>query len=114
VTTQGGFALLCGPRGQAWAAAAMKVAAELRISIKAVTIGLGNGVDVIDAEDSWHRLRGVREEGAILVRPDNIVGWRAAGESQDPERDVRRALLTCLGRKAEAAVATTLLFDGPA
>lgn len=114
VTTQGGFALLCGPKGQAWAAAAMKVAAELRISIKAVTIGLGNGVDVIDAEDTWHRVRGVSEKGAILVRPDNIVGWRAAGESQDPERDVRRALQTCLGRKAEAAVATTLRYDGPA
>jgi 2,4-dichlorophenol 6-monooxygenase len=108
VTTGGEFALLCGPKGQAWVAAAAKVAAGLHISLNAVTIGFGKGVDVIDAEDTWHRVRGISDEGAILVRPDNIVGWRIAGATQDPVQVLRRALKFCLGRQDEVAGIATL------
>ena len=114
VTTGGGFALLCGPKGQAWVAAADKVSAALNVRLNAVTIGHGKGVDVIDADDTWHRLRGVSDEGAILVRPDNIVGWRIVGGSEDPEQDLRRALQFCLAREAEVSGAAPLRTDRPA
>jgi 2,4-dichlorophenol 6-monooxygenase len=95
VTADGGFALLGGPRAQSWVAAAKKVAADLGVKIKAVTIGWGG--DVLDAEDSWWRVRGTDDGGALLVRPDTIIGWRSQGLSPDPEAELRAALLTCLG-----------------
>jgi 2,4-dichlorophenol 6-monooxygenase len=113
VTTDGGFALLCGPKGQAWVVAAGKVAEGLGVRLNAVTIGLGKGVDVIDAEDTWHRLRGIGDDGAILVRPDNIVGWRMAGGSQDPQQDLQRALRFCLARQTETAGAGRLRTARP-
>ena len=32
-----------------------------------------------DATGQWVRLRGVGEDGAVLVRPDAHVGWRSHG-----------------------------------
>ncbi|WP_444544810.1 aromatic-ring hydroxylase C-terminal domain-containing protein [Streptomyces anandii] len=44
----------------------------------------------------WARLHGTTADGAVLVRPDGFVAWRATGATPDPEgtlRDVLTALL---------------------
>ncbi|BBA97549.1 putative polyketide hydroxylase [Actinacidiphila reveromycinica] len=37
-------------------------------------------------------LHGIREEGAVLVRPDGFVAWRSEGARPDPESVLRAAL----------------------
>ncbi|WP_214326170.1 FAD-dependent monooxygenase [Nonomuraea sediminis] len=55
------------------------------------------GQDVLDVEGAWpgrYRLDG---DGAVLVRPDGYVAWRAEGASPDPRGDLAAALGTVLG-----------------
>jgi putative polyketide hydroxylase len=70
------FTLLTGPDGQAWADAAAQAGGRLGIGIEAHTIG--DGGDYADADGSWGQQYGVGEGGAVLVRPDGHVAWRAA------------------------------------
>lgn len=46
----------------------------------------------------WASITGLAPEGALLVRPDVFVGWRAEALPSDPEGELRRALSTILGR----------------
>ncbi|KAJ5713467.1 uncharacterized protein N7483_010648 [Penicillium malachiteum] len=70
-----GFALLTGIGGKAWKKAASQVGDELRVSIKAFSIGFRQ--DYEDVYFDWARIRGVDETGCVLVRPDNFVAWRS-------------------------------------
>ena len=71
----GAFALLTGHGGGAWAEAAEKVGAALGVCIRSSAIGFG--LEWQDLYDTWAALRGVEESGAVLVRPDRVVAWRA-------------------------------------
>lgn len=91
----GGFALITGPRGQSLAAAAKAVASEMRVDLTIATVG-SNG-NVRDTEARWADLSKLSEDGAVLVRPDNIVGWRIrAGSTKDIESEFTAALRSCL------------------
>ena len=48
--------------------------------------------------DEWAAATGLPPEGALLVRPDDFVGWRAEGLPEDPERELHQALSAILGR----------------
>lgn len=72
------------------------VADELAISLEAVVIGPGR--EVTDLYDDWTRLREVDESGAVLVRPDKHIGWRAMTLPDDPVAALRDALAGLLGR----------------
>jgi 2,4-dichlorophenol 6-monooxygenase len=90
------FTLITGITGEAWASAADKVAHELGVPLEAVVIGPGR--EITDLYYDWARLREIDESGALLVRPDKHVGWRAATLPDDPEAALRRALTAILGR----------------
>jgi 2,4-dichlorophenol 6-monooxygenase len=90
------FTLITGITGEAWASAADKVAHELGVPLEAVVIGPGR--EVTDLYYDWARLREIDESGALLVRPDKHVGWRAPTLPDDPEAALRRALTAILGR----------------
>lgn len=92
----GRFTLVTGIAGEAWADAAAKVAAELGVPLEAVVIGPGR--EVIDIYYDWARIRGVEESGAVLVRPDSHVAWRAQTLADDPEQTLAGALRAVLGR----------------
>jgi 2,4-dichlorophenol 6-monooxygenase len=77
----GSFVLMTGSRGKAWADAGRQIAETLGIPLNIVSIG--DGCEYGDVEHSWSWLRGVNEDGAILVRPDNHVGWRSIGMVAD-------------------------------
>jgi 2,4-dichlorophenol 6-monooxygenase len=90
------FTLLTGIAGEEWAAAAEKVAADLAVPLAAVVIGPGR--EVTDLYYDWARVREVAEDGALLVRPDKHIGWRAMTLADDPEQALRAAMTALLSR----------------
>lgn len=94
------FTLLTGIAGEAWEEAAAQVADELGVPLRAVVIGPGRAVT--DLYDDWVRLREVEEGGALLVRPDKHVAWRAHTLPEDPRGALRDALAQVLGRGEDA------------
>lgn len=72
---KGGFTLLTGIGGQGWKDAAEKIANRIGFEIRVFTIG--PGCDYEDVYFKWSDQREVDETGAVLVRPDLFVGWRA-------------------------------------
>jgi 2,4-dichlorophenol 6-monooxygenase len=89
------FTLLTGIAGQGWQDAATKVAVALGIELATVVIGPGRAVT--DLYYDWARLREIEESGALLVRPDKHIGWRADTLPADPEAALRGALNHLLG-----------------
>lgn len=78
-----GFLVIGGERGGSWCEAARTVAAELGLRIEAATIGHAAG-DFHDPRLRWSRVRGIDDDGAILVRPDRCVAFRSRGAVDDP------------------------------
>ncbi|KAF2266956.1 hypothetical protein CC78DRAFT_490816 [Lojkania enalia] len=93
VAGKGGFSLFTGIGGDGWKAAAEGVSKELGMEIKSVSIGPGQ--DWEDAYLDWVDKRGVQEDGAVLVRPDFFVAWRANESGNELER-LRKALKSVL------------------
>ena len=67
--------LLVGPAGDAWLAAARGAVPAPRC--------MRVGVDFTDADDWWGRTAGMPADGALLVRPDQHVAYRARGTVSD-------------------------------
>ncbi|WP_025619754.1 FAD-dependent monooxygenase [Salinispora cortesiana] len=93
----GSFVLIIGPKAERWRAAAAAVAEKLSVPIS--TIAIGVDAEFVPADDRWPRVREVTDEGAILVRPDNHVGWRSRGAGANPTGELAAAL----GRILESA-----------
>jgi 2,4-dichlorophenol 6-monooxygenase len=101
VAEYGGFTLLTGIDGQAWTEAAKTVATELGIQIKAAGVGLRQEFD--DLQGEWTKIRGVSDRGCVLVRPDRFVAWRSWGLPSDPTAELRRVMVSLLGRGTKPA-----------
>ena len=99
----GRFLLIAGEDGQAWCEAARQLAAEADIPLDAVRIGHLDG-DLYDPRCTWLRYRQIDGDGAILVRPDRFIGWRAPSSAADPRRELSTALSQILARPIDAAV----------
>ena len=87
--------LLAGPEGGAWRAAAPAAAKELGVALDVYLVG-DNGLT--DAGGSFPGAFGISPSGAVLVRPDGFVGWRAVTAAGAPEDDLRQALRALLCR----------------
>ncbi|MEU6099127.1 FAD-dependent monooxygenase [Streptomyces flaveolus] len=94
-----GFVLITGPDGAAWAEAAELAAEKLSVPVTAVRIG-AEDAEYTDADGVWQRLRGTDGAGAVLVRPDQHVAWRATGAEADPAGALTGALALVLGHRA--------------
>ncbi|MEM6704760.1 MAG: FAD-dependent monooxygenase [Acidobacteriota bacterium] len=92
------FTVVTGAAGAAWHEAAETIAAELGVSIFAVSVSLG--LDLNDVYGDWTRRREVDDSGCLLVRPDRIVAWRAFELPEDPTAALRRAMSQVLCRPA--------------
>ena len=89
------FALLAGPEGKAWTEAARDRARLLGIDLYVHKIG-ENGLT--DPSGACPAAYGITPTGAVLVRPDGFVAWRAkTGDSASAER-IKIALATLLCR----------------
>jgi putative polyketide hydroxylase len=92
----GGFTLLTGTAGAQWHAGAAAAAAALGIPIDVHRIGTGG--DAIDIDGRWAAATEITPEGALLVRPDDFVGWRTDQLPADPGDELRHVVSTILGR----------------
>src|SRR6266487_2625575 len=89
------FVLLTGAEGATWQAAAPAVAKELGVDLDVHLVG---GDDLAGAESSFPRSFGISPSGAVLVRPDGFVGWRAVTAADAPDNALRQALQALLCR----------------
>jgi hypothetical protein len=84
------FVLLTGADGAAWRGAALRVANRLGVELVARSIGAGG--DLVEVEGRWPSAYGVSSSGAVLVRPDGLVGWRAEESVEHPEQTLEAVL----------------------
>ena len=92
----GKFVLLAGPQGQAWRDAALAAAGEFGVALDAYVTG---DAGLADPGDRFPGAYGISPAGAVLVRPDGFVGWRAAGVLEQPAKTLRSALQSLLCRE---------------
>ena len=59
---------------------------------------IGSGGEYADSEGAWARLRQIDESGAVLVRPDMHIGWRAITLPQQAEAALSGAFGAILSR----------------
>ena len=85
----GRFLLIAGEDGDAWCEAARQLAAEADLPLDAVRIGHLDG-DLYDPRCAWLRHRQIASDGAILVRPDRFIAWRAGDRGRRPARRARQ------------------------
>lgn len=84
------FVLLTGPDGQAWRPAASAAAAHLSLDL--VAYCLGPDGDVRTSRNTWPTSAGISTQGALLVRPDGFVAWRARKLPDNPLQALQQTL----------------------
>ena len=91
--------LISGRDGGAWHAAGLR-AAEQGVPLDCYRAGHGAEYDLVLEDGSdWAQVHGTDSDGAVLVRPDGFVAWRARTSSADPERTLTDVLDTVLSRR---------------
>lgn len=92
------FVLLTGPAGAAWTRAAGHIAARTPIPLRAYRIGPASaGGQLADVESNWPTRYELAEDGAVLIRPDGYVAWRAGSPGTHPAAALTSALNQILG-----------------
>jgi hypothetical protein len=84
------FVLLSGADGADWRDAALRAANRLGVELVARRIGAGG--DLLDVDGRWPSAYAVSSTGAVLVRPDGLVGWRAERAVEHPEQTLEAVL----------------------
>ncbi|MGA5322464.1 FAD-dependent oxidoreductase [Streptomyces seoulensis] len=86
------------PDDAGWYAAARRVAAEDGVALDAYRVGPAPDADLTyDTEgDDWAKAHGTTADGAVLIRPDGFVAWRATSAAADPDTVLREALTSLL------------------
>jgi len=84
------FVLLTGVDGAAWHDAALQVANRLGVELVARRIGPSG--DMVEVDGRWPSAYGVSSTGAVLVRPDGLVCWRAEERVEHPEQTLEAVL----------------------
>jgi 2,4-dichlorophenol 6-monooxygenase len=102
----GRFLLIAGETGDDWCAAAESIALTNKLPLDAVRIGHLDG-DLYDPRLAWAQYRGISAKGAVLIRPDRVVGWRCADGVADAESELADALSHILGSEIYAAAECT-------
>ena len=94
----GEFTLLTGVSGQFWIETANELKQSRSISVNVRSIGPGQEFD--DAYGDFARMCLADERGAILVRPDLFVAWRALEKPENPALALEDALARVLAWSA--------------
>lgn len=102
IAGHGSFTLFSGIGGEAWRTAAGNVTEKLKVPVQVHLIGFRQ--DWEDMYFEWEKVRGTEESGAVLVRPDRFVAWRAQKVLQDVEAcevKLLAVMKTILGHDSE-------------
>jgi len=90
------FVLIAAPDGAGWAEAARSVAQGITgLELEAHVVGRDG---LRDREARFASAHGLTSSGAVLVRPDGFVAWRAASMAGDPAQAFSNALTSILMR----------------
>ncbi|MEU9090995.1 FAD-dependent oxidoreductase [Streptomyces sp. NPDC087901] len=93
------FVLLTDAADVAWRQAAARVGDRLGARLDAFGIGTGPGGDLEpEAGADWAEAHGTSAEGAVLVRPDGFVAWRATSGVEDAEAALHEVMVALLRR----------------
>lgn len=88
------FVLLAALEGHAWQAAALQAADQLGLPLDSYLVG---DRELSDPDGAFADAYGIPADGAALVRPDGVVGWRAPGSTRASEAVMRGVLASLLG-----------------
>ena len=91
------FVLLTGIEGAAWYEAARSIAPRLGIKLVAYRVGSDASADLRDPESRWQSKAGISASGALLVRPDGLVAWRAVEQVSNAQEEIERIVRCVLG-----------------
>jgi 2-polyprenyl-6-methoxyphenol hydroxylase-like FAD-dependent oxidoreductase len=89
------FVLLTGEGGDAWREGALLAAQQLGIELEVHRMG-AQGLG--DPEGAFTTAYGIAPAGALLIRPDGFVGWRAEAGAENPARTIVDALTKLTSR----------------
>jgi 2,4-dichlorophenol 6-monooxygenase len=90
------FTLLTGVGGAPWIEALLEAGNALGVPVCGVEIGPHRVID--DPMYAWSALRGVEEDGCVLVRPDRFVAWRCNTLPERPQLELVKVLAIVLGK----------------
>ena len=79
----------------------LRLAKLYGVPVDIVTVGSGG--DYQSADGRWDSVSGTEPGGAVLVRPDGHVAWRAARATDDPVGRVSEVLGKILNRKVNVS-----------
>jgi hypothetical protein len=96
----GGLRLFIGAGGTPWVSAASAVATLLGLAIEVYCIGPEDGPNdaICDLGGRWARLTSLPPEGALLVRPDDFIAWRASTLPPSPAQELGKVIRQILAR----------------
>jgi putative polyketide hydroxylase len=92
----GGLRLFTGAGGAPWVSAAGSVSASLGVPIDVYRIGPEEAIQDLDGR--WAQLTGLSPEAALLVRPDDFVGWRADSLPSSPADELHTVIRQIFAR----------------
>lgn len=92
------FTMLAGPEGSSWCAAARGSASQAGIPLDVHHLDVQGAL--ADPEGVFPAAYGIGPGGAVLVRPDGFVTWRAKSADQVSADRLTEALSLILARKA--------------
>lgn len=90
-------ALLAGPKGRQWAAAAEQAARGLNLPLDVHVLD-GQG-PATDPHGKFLSRYGVSESGAVLIRPDGFIAWKAESDHNADARQAEAMLSRMLGKE---------------
>ena len=92
------FTLICGAEGAAWCTVVDRLRQRFGLDMGCQCIGASGGYQ--DVEGTFEQRYGLQSSGAVLVRPDGWVAWRAQAWNEGGEDALAAALGAVLAVEA--------------
>jgi 2-polyprenyl-6-methoxyphenol hydroxylase-like FAD-dependent oxidoreductase len=106
-----GFVLMAGPGSEAWCSTALEAAESLGLPLELRIVG---GPLLDDPEGRFAEVYGISAVGAVIVRPDGVVAWRAVDASGVSAQAIHDVLATLVSRRDPVAPMRVERADGDA
>ncbi len=88
--------LLCGTHGRTWFETGRRVCERLGLPLTCHQVGRDL---IVEPDTDWAQAHGTSPDGAVLVRPDGFVAWRATSTAADPVTTLSKVLGSVLRRE---------------
>jgi 2-polyprenyl-6-methoxyphenol hydroxylase-like FAD-dependent oxidoreductase len=100
----GNFTLLAGPEAEAWCRGALGASQRLGLAIDIHRVHPGvaassGATGIVDPAGAFPAAYGILPSGAVLIRPDGFVAWRATTSQAASREEISTALASVLCRE---------------